>query len=158
MALRDFVEAVARQERLEARVETEEVEGLSPEAETALYRVAQEAVRNVVRHAGASRLSVSLREDGGAAEVIVHDDGSGFVSDGADFVREGHFGIAGMRERVDMVGGHLEIVSQPGAGTTIRARIPTAAASTATRAPARGHPAQPTPRGRRKPARARSAR
>ena len=55
------------------------------------------------------------------------DDGVGFSPDGGELVRQGHFGIAGMRQRVEMVGGTLEIESSPGSGTTVRARVPKAA-------------------------------
>jgi undecaprenyl-diphosphatase len=126
MALRDFVEAVASQEGLEASIHVEEVHGLSPEAETVLYRVAQEALRNVVRHADASSVTVTLRGAARAAEVSVQDDGVGFTPDGTDFVRDGHFGIAGMRQRVEMVGGTLDIDSARGSGASVRARVPNA--------------------------------
>jgi signal transduction histidine kinase len=124
MALQDFAEAVAAQEGLDARVDVRDLEGLSPETETVLYRVAQEALRNVVRHSRARSVSVALREDGEAVEVTVKDDGVGFTGDGAEFVRRGHFGIAGMRQRVEMLRGTLEIASSPGEGTTVRARVP----------------------------------
>jgi signal transduction histidine kinase len=138
VALRDFAEALAGQEGLEASVQVEEVPGLSPEAETALYRVAQEALRNTVRHARASRMAVALRGHGRAAQVTIEDDGTGF-SPGAQFTRRGHFGIAGMRQRIEMVGGSLEITSAPGHGTTVQARVPRtgAAKTTSRRAPAR---------------------
>jgi signal transduction histidine kinase len=126
MALRDFAEAVGSQEGLEASIHVDEVGGLTPEAETVLYRVAQEALRNVVRHAQAGVVTVTLRAGVDAAEVLVEDDGVGFSDDGADFVKEGHFGIAGMRQRVEMVGGTLEIVSSPERGTRVRARVPSA--------------------------------
>jgi signal transduction histidine kinase len=123
-ALRDFAEALAEQEGLEASVRVDEVDGLSPDAETALYRVAQEALRNVVWHARARRVSVALGSNERGAEITIEDDGVGFSGEGDGLVRRGHFGIAGMRQRIEMVGGTLEIVSAPGRGTTVRARAP----------------------------------
>jgi len=123
-ALRDFAEALAGQERLETSVRVEEVDGLSPEVETALYRVAQEALRNVVRHAKAHLVSVILKSDDRGTEITIEDDGVGFSTGGDGLVRRGHFGIAGMRQRIEMVGGTLEIASAPGRGTTVWARAP----------------------------------
>jgi signal transduction histidine kinase len=136
VALQDFTEALAGQEGLAATVEVEDVKDLSQEAETVLYRVAQEALRNVVRHAQAGRVTVVLRPEGEAAEVTVSDDGIGFSPDGAGLVRRGHFGIAGMRQRVEMVGGMLDIDSAVGRGTTVRARVPKGGARRGSR---RGH-------------------
>ena len=110
-ALRDFAEALTGQEGLETSVRVEEVDGLSPEAETALYRVAQEALRNVVRHARAHLVSVILKSGDRGTEITIEDDGVGFSTGGDGLVRRGHFGIAGMRQRIEMVGGTLEIAS-----------------------------------------------
>ena len=124
VALQDFTEALAGQEGLAATIEVEDVDDLSQEAETVLYRVAQEALRNVVRHAQAGLVTVILRPEGDAAEVTVSDDGIGFSPDGTEMVRRGHFGIAGMRQRVEMLGGMLDIDAAVGRGTTVRARVP----------------------------------
>jgi signal transduction histidine kinase len=90
------------------------------EVETALYRIVQEALTNVVKHAGARRVSILLtRKDDGVA-VIVEDDGEGFD----ERLRDGGLGLTGMRERVGLVGGRLRIESTPGSGTTIAAEVP----------------------------------
>jgi signal transduction histidine kinase len=94
---------------------------LPSEVETALFRVVQEALTNVVKHAGARRISVSVaRRDGGVAAVI-EDDGAGFD---ASATREGGVGLLGMRERLALLDGRLEIESSERSGTTIVAEVP----------------------------------
>jgi len=93
---------------------------LEPDLETVLYRVTQESLNNVGKHAGASRVTVSLAAEDGAVRLRIIDDGVGFdPAAAARLLLEGHFGLAGMRERVEMVGGHLSIDSAPGTGTTV---------------------------------------
>ncbi len=96
---------------------------LQPETETVLYRFIQEALTNVVKHAGAEHVSVVLRQRDGGVRVVVEDDGRGFET--AD-VRQGALGFTGMRERIALVGGTVVIESAPGAGTTIVAYVPIA--------------------------------
>jgi signal transduction histidine kinase len=93
---------------------------LSVAAEHHLFRIAQEALTNAVRHAQASRVSVSLAFTSHAVEVTVSDDGRGVPSEkpGHGF----HFGLPGMRERARALGTRLEVESAPGQGTTIRVR------------------------------------
>ncbi|MHB1130876.1 MAG: PAS domain-containing sensor histidine kinase [Chloroflexota bacterium] len=103
---------------------------LAPELETALFRVAQEAMSNVVRHAEAENVSVLVDFGGRCVGVDVEDDGRGFdveaaLARDADGKSEAPFGLIGMRERVEMLGGTLTIESRPGQGTTIRMRVPT---------------------------------
>jgi signal transduction histidine kinase len=94
---------------------------LPSEVETALYRVVQESLTNIVKHADAKNVSVSLsRRESGVAAVI-EDDGVGF--DLRD-VREEGIGLLGMRERLALLGGRLEIESRKGAGSTIVAEVP----------------------------------
>jgi signal transduction histidine kinase len=93
---------------------------LAPDLETVLYRVTQESLNNVGKHAGASRVTVSLAAENGSVRLRINDDGVGFDPVTASrLLSEGHFGLAGMRERVEMVGGHLSIDSAPGSGTTV---------------------------------------
>jgi signal transduction histidine kinase len=92
----------------------------APELESTLYRLVQEALTNVVKHAGASRVMVAVIEDDGTVQLSITDDGAGFQTDAAS---DG-FGLIGMRERVTLLGGELEFDSQLGAGTTVAARIP----------------------------------
>ena len=93
---------------------------LDPDLETVLYRVTQETLNNVGKHAGASRVTVSLAAENGSVRLRINDDGVGFDPVVAGkLLSEGHFGLAGMRERVEMVGGRLNIDSAPGRGTTV---------------------------------------
>ncbi|MBN9517185.1 PAS domain-containing protein [bacterium] len=94
---------------------------LPDEVETALYRVVQEALTNVAKHAGASAVAVTVGVTGHTATAVVEDDGRGFDPEGAG---QGRLGLVGMRERVALVGGTLEVESSPGGGTMVIARVP----------------------------------
>ena len=97
---------------------------LAPELETVLYRVTQESLTNIGKHARASRVTVSLATENGGVRLRIHDDGVGFDPLAArELVTDGHFGLAGMRERVEMVGGRLVVDSVPGEGTTVDVRM-----------------------------------
>ncbi len=87
----------------------------------ALYRIAQEALNNAAKHADPGRLDVHLACEGGSLELEVSDDGIGF-DPSADY--PGHLGLHSMRERAVSLGGTLDIVSAPGHGTQVRARVP----------------------------------
>lgn len=93
---------------------------LPAETEEVAYRLAQEALNNVVKHAGASRVEALLERADGVVEVTVRDDGRGFDPATAN----GGFGLVGMRERVELAGGELRIDSRPGRGATVSATIP----------------------------------
>ena len=94
---------------------------LPPEVETALYRIAQEALTNVAKHAGARHVSVIVTRRDGSVTVVVEDDGRGFGAAGGD---SGGLGLVGMKERVGLLGGRLAIESTEGSGTTIVAEVP----------------------------------
>lgn len=94
---------------------------LGQETETVLYRIVQESLTNIVKHAAAGHVSITLVRKAASAVVVVEDDGSGFDPDG---IRDGALGIAGMRERVALVGGKLTLETSPGAGTTLVAEVP----------------------------------
>jgi two-component system, NarL family, sensor histidine kinase DevS len=94
---------------------------LPPEVETALYRIVQESLTNVLKHARAGHVSVMLTQKDGSVSVVVEDDGVGFEPLRA---REGGIGLVGMRERVGLLGGRVTIESRPGAGTTFVAEVP----------------------------------
>jgi signal transduction histidine kinase len=99
---------------------------LPSQIETTLYRIVQEAMNNVYKHASATSVSVSVERRGEDVIAIVEDNGRGFDRDaleqGSDQQR--HIGIAGMRERAAMVGGELTVESSPGHGTTVRVKVP----------------------------------
>jgi signal transduction histidine kinase len=87
-----------------------------------LYRLTQEGVNNALKHARATRIDISLRWDGNTVTLEVADNGIGFSS--VSRLRQGHFGLLNLRERVAAFGGTLQIDSQPGNGTRIRAQMP----------------------------------
>jgi signal transduction histidine kinase len=87
-----------------------------------LYRVAQEALRNVARHSGASSVEIALRAVGGGLELAVRDNGVGF--DPTRKQGRPSLGLAGMRQRLALVDGELLIDSAPGGGTSVVARAP----------------------------------
>lgn len=107
---------------------------LRSEIETACFRVAQEALTNIARHAGAQRIEVTLKANEHDIELTVHDDGAGFDAAAARRLTLGGtgFGLLGMQERAELAGGELSLVSVPGRGTTVRARFPAAEAREAT--------------------------
>jgi signal transduction histidine kinase len=112
--------------------------GLRPDVEQHLYRIGEEAINNVVRHARARRLDVRLTQAAGATALTVADDGCGFdPARAAERPRQtlprsaapaggggGHYGLAGMRERALLLDATLEVRSQPGHGTAITVRVP----------------------------------
>lgn len=90
-----------------------------------LLAVAGEAVHNSVKHAGASRVEITLGEDGGELDLVVSDDGRGFsLPDGAQPAGGGQYGLAGMRERAARVGGRLRVDTGPGLGTRVSMTVP----------------------------------
>jgi signal transduction histidine kinase len=104
-----------------------ELDGLviPPELEVVLYRIGQEALTNVVRHAAAQNVRVSLIRVRGGVCLTVEDDGCGFAPDLVEMdVKEHRLGLLSMDERAAMVGGELEIFSAPGAGTLVRVFVP----------------------------------
>ncbi len=92
--------------------------------ETTLYRVIQEAMNNVFKHAAAKSVSVSTERRGGMVLAIVEDDGMGFDSDAPPPSSPARLGIAGMRERATIAGGTLTVESSAGGGTTVRLQLP----------------------------------
>ena len=115
--LRDtFSEQTGMRVDLEAHVG----DRLSTDVETALYRIVQEALTNIVKHAQASAVSIVLARSGRAITAVIEDDGRGFTPDGGG---DG-MGLLGMGERLALLGGKLRIESRPGSGATIVAEVP----------------------------------
>jgi signal transduction histidine kinase len=121
-ALERLTDAFAEQS--EIRVDFHSALGetrLSSEVETTLYRVVQESLTNIVKHANAHNISVSIAPRESTVAAVIEDDGAGFDQRA---VRGEGVGLLGMRERLSFVDGRLEIESRPGAGTTIVAEVP----------------------------------
>jgi signal transduction histidine kinase len=99
---------------------------LSEEAELALFRALQEALANVARHAEAHAVDVGIRLVGGELVLEVRDDGRGIPvgADPREFERNGHMGLAGMRERINALGGTVRFRGAPGTGVQLEVRVP----------------------------------
>ncbi len=122
-SLISMVTAVANKLDAKVRVQVQgTVRPLSPEAEAAVIRVAQEAITNAVRHAAAASIMVTLSYLPDGVVLSVRDDGRGFAP--ADGEPPGHYGLVGMRERARELGGELVIGSRPGAGTEVTLTLP----------------------------------
>jgi signal transduction histidine kinase len=120
-ALERLAQTVAEQTGLAFDLEAQlGDERLPSEIETALYRMVQEALTNVVKHGQAGRVSIILARSQGSVTAVVEDDGRGFET---DRIYEG-LGLDGMRERLALLGGRLKIESRPGAGTTLAGEVP----------------------------------
>lgn len=94
--------------------------------EITLFRVVQEALQNVQKHARASHVVVRMAEEDGGLLLTIHDDGRGFSPDEVDVTTRSGAGLGGMKERAKLVGGELSVASTPGAGTTVALRLPRA--------------------------------
>jgi signal transduction histidine kinase len=126
-ALSSLMADVEDEEGVVAELHVHNLKGrLRPEVELGAFRIVQEAVRNTVRHAGASLVDVVLDAGGDNLSVTVSDNGAGFAPTGTGGVGAGHFGILGMAERARLLGGRLELRSAPGEGTVVQASIPLA--------------------------------
>jgi signal transduction histidine kinase len=121
-ALRTLAERKGREGELTVDVLARLGEGnrLAADTESTIYRLVQETLNNVVKHAGASRAEAVVERADGVVEITVRDDGRGFDPATAN----GGFGLTGMRERVELAGGELRIDAAPGRGTTVSATIP----------------------------------
>ncbi|MFN8621528.1 MAG: GAF domain-containing protein [Chloroflexota bacterium] len=120
-ALRTHAAAVESRVGLPIELSAALDERLPLEVEETLYRIAQEALHNIVRHAGASRAWVSVERHGSVARLVVRDDGRGFDP---GTIPEGHLGVAGMRARAERVGGSFRLTSVPGAGSSVTVELP----------------------------------
>jgi two-component system NarL family sensor kinase len=120
-ALQDLGREIGDETNLDIRVKSIGGYPLSVRVEAGLYRMAQEALNNVVQHARARRVLVELTSTPEYVELVVEDDGRGF--DPAD-VSEGRYGLVGLNERVHLLGGSFAIESAPEHGTRLDIRIP----------------------------------
>jgi signal transduction histidine kinase len=120
-ALQARLEAVESRAGLEVTFESQLNNGLSPEVEEGLYRIAQEALNNSLRHAQAQRVCVRLHQTGQSVALEVKDDGVGF--DLTQAQQRGGFGLRGMAERAARLGAALTVESRPGQGTMIAVEV-----------------------------------
>jgi signal transduction histidine kinase len=116
-----LVEELTSRYQIPIEAELSDVGG-SPQIQLLVYQVAREALQNAVKHSGARNIRVQLYRNGSTIHLNVQDDGCGFVLRVVD--RTQHFGLQLMKERLNMVGGRLEIVSSKGAGTRVSAQFP----------------------------------
>ncbi len=126
-SVRSYGVLAGRTYGIPVRFEARDLPALSAQQETALYRVAQEALHNALRHSGASEVCVSLSARGRRVVLQVADRGRGFAPDAAPT----GLGLASMRERASGTGGTLTVRSEPGRGTLVRLEVPVAAPRTA---------------------------
>jgi signal transduction histidine kinase len=123
-ALDDYAASLADEARIKCSVDVDLPVRLDPTLEIVLYRVTQEALTNVAKHARAEHAEVTLRVRGATIELDVRDDGTGI--DQATRVSDSmaHYGLLGMRQRIEMVGGSLELHANPGGGTWVHVAVP----------------------------------
>ena len=123
-ALERLAEAFGEQSGIAVDIQTNlDSRRLTPEVETALYRIVQEALTNVAKHAEATRVSIVVTRRESSVTAVIEDDGQGFGAGGG--TGEG-LGLVGMKERVGLLGGRLALESTEGAGTTVVAEVPVA--------------------------------
>jgi two-component system nitrate/nitrite sensor histidine kinase NarX len=124
-ALRAYLAKYTRQTGIAASLDCDGIAGrsLPPKAEVQLLRVVQEALTNVRKHAGAATVRVELRDVEGTPVLSVTDDGEGFDPTSVVASLTGGFGLRSMRERVELLGGTLDVHTAPGDGTRIVARL-----------------------------------
>lgn len=123
-AIRKEAKDLAKSTGVKARVAIgEDVGRLAPEVEAAIYRVVQEALHNVAKHAQAKSVNIQMARDNGNVMLLVEDDGVGITKPQGKTERQ-TFGLAGIRERIGMLGGKVRVVSSKGQGTRIEVSLP----------------------------------
>lgn len=124
-ALHEFAARFQSETGIQCSIEAPGIRRLPAHLETALYRISQEALANVRKHSGAANTGVLLHATGESVTLTASDDGHGFDAELILKQRPAtSFGLAGMRERVELVGGTLTVRSAPGQGTQIRVTVP----------------------------------
>jgi len=124
-ALKLYGDAFAKQAGIYVSVDAQVDERPAPEVETIIYRITQEALTNVAKHAQARHVWIRLAAGGQAVDLTIRDDGVGFDPEqAARLLKDGHFGLVGMRERAEMGGGRMDLDSRQDHGTTIHLTLP----------------------------------
>ena len=125
-ALRSLLDQQGRRASVAVRLSAENIpEKLGPEIQTTCFRIAQEAITNALRHAGATQIEIDLRRENGELRLLVRDNGLGFDVESAQAQPVG-LGLIGVKERAALVGGRARIISSPNKGTTIEVSVPLA--------------------------------
>jgi signal transduction histidine kinase len=123
-ALRTWAKVWAEDENADIVIDVEGKQDVPQEVGHQVLRIAQEGIANAVKHSGASRVSLWFRIEGQTLRMRVSDDGCGFEPSEAFTSSNGHFGLIGMRERADRVGGELKVDSHTGQGTRLDLTVP----------------------------------
>jgi signal transduction histidine kinase len=123
-AVESYAREFAERWGIDVRVSTRGGKRLAREQELIVYRIVQEALANIVKHAGASRVAIEFRREHGHLVVTVHDNGHGFDVTQTLASRERGLGLFGMQERAQLAGGYLNLRSAPDAGTTVTLVVP----------------------------------
>jgi two-component system sensor histidine kinase UhpB len=129
-ALRSLLDQQGRRAGLRAQFyAVEPFENLDPEIQTTGFRIAQEAITNILRHAKARSIAVHLQTESGHLQIRIVDDGTGFDPAEVEHRTDqgAGFGLMGMRERAALVGGRVQIISSPNKGTTVQVSLPLSA-------------------------------
>jgi len=126
-AIKWLAEEIHKLSGIEIQVKTDIIPLLPPETQLVLFRIVQESINNVHRHSGASEASIMVECQGAEIRVTISDNGKGFKLPRqlSEFAGQGKLGLTGMEERVQLIGGELEVSSQEGKGTTIIVKAPT---------------------------------
>jgi two-component system sensor histidine kinase UhpB len=124
-AIRTHLRSVFGDSDLDVELEAEDIDDhLSVDAKLSLYRIIQEAVTNIVRHANATSVRIRLSVSDGAIRATVEDDGHGFSVEDHAVLGGGGLGMLGMQERAAILGGYVQIESEAGTGTRVEIELP----------------------------------
>lgn len=123
-AIQSHVQDFSRQRQINVNFTSSGLGRLPPNVELVLYRIVQEALSNVAKHASASRVETRLSRKGRTLRLLVEDDGCGFDVEAAKGSRQSGLGLFGMEERLALIGGTLRVESSPGKGTRLSAEVP----------------------------------
>jgi signal transduction histidine kinase/ligand-binding sensor domain-containing protein len=126
-SIEDVLDNVTGAHGLELSKQLDDVDGVfTKEFENSLYRIVQESLNNIIKHAAATHIEVRLRKHAQQVELLIRDNGKGFVPGASQQhpTRKGGFGLVGMVERAKLLGGHTRIESTPGSGTTVSVIVP----------------------------------
>jgi len=125
-ALNWLTEELGKELGIKTSVKSDKLPQLPSEIELAMFRIAQETLNNIRKHARASAVHITVQLSSNNLKMSITDNGKGFSTSGltGDLAREGKLGVLGMEERARLIGGNLQIKSEPGKGTTVIARAP----------------------------------